>query len=70
MNFNAYIERQKNMIRQRNCGQTAAEENEKCAKACVERLFAELDGLQGLNVRERMFYAMPQNACAPCYSKA
>lgn len=52
MNFTAYIESQKSMIRRRS-GTSFFENGTVINIPSRERLLAELNGLKGLNVRER-----------------
>lgn len=60
MNFTAYIQRQKNIIRSRHEGETFLIENgEIIAIPDTDKLLNELDLLCGLNVAERM-------QCVPC----
>lgn len=55
MNFAAYIERQKRIIRTRYEGDTYLYEKGECIKLNeTEKLFAELDRSCGLNTEERM----------------
>lgn len=55
MNFAAYIQRQKNLIRSRHEGETFLIENgELIPIPDREKLFGELDSLSGLNVFERL----------------
>lgn len=55
MNFIAYIQRQKNIIRLRHKGQTFLIENgELISISDTEKLLSELDSLCGLNVLERI----------------
>lgn len=55
MNFVAYIQRQKNLIRRRHEGQTFLFENgEIISVPDSEILLCELDSLRGLNVSERI----------------
>ena len=54
MNFTAYIQRQKKIIRSRHEGETFLIENgELIPIPSTERLLNELDSLRGLNVFER-----------------
>lgn len=55
MNFAAYIERQKKIIRTRHEGETYLIENGEYVRLTeTEKLFAELDRSCGLNTKERM----------------
>lgn len=55
MNFTAYIERQKKIIRTRHEGETyLIEKGEYIPVTETEKLFAELDRSVGLNTKERM----------------
>lgn len=55
MNFTAYIQRQKKIIRSRHEGETFLIENgELIPIHNTEKLFEELDSLCGLNVFERL----------------
>lgn len=55
MNFTAYIERQKNLIRSRHEGETfLIEKGEVIPIQDRERLLSELDNMRGLNVLERI----------------
>ena len=57
MNFTAYIERQKNIIRSRHEGETVLiHKGETYAVTESEKLFYELSNSRGLNVRERAAY--------------
>lgn len=57
MNFTAYIERQKRLIRDRHEGETYLLQKGECIPMTEsERLFEELCNLQGLNVKERRQY--------------
>lgn len=57
MNFTAYIERQKRIIRTRHEGETfLIEKGEYIPVNETEKLFSELDRSVGLNTRERMKY--------------
>lgn len=57
MNFNAYIERQKKIIRTRHEGETYLfEKGEVIMLTETDRLFAELDRSCGLNTKERMSF--------------
>lgn len=54
MNFTAYIERQKSLIRSRHDGETYFMEGEECMPVSVtEKILCELSSLKGLNTRER-----------------
>ncbi len=62
MNFTAYIERQKSLIRERHEGELfLMEKGEVIPLSESEKLFAELSKIKGLNTRERLFFrrAMP-----------
>ncbi len=52
MNFTAYIERQKSLIRERHEG----EKGEVIPLSESKKLFAELSKIKGLNTRERLFF--------------
>ena len=55
MNFTAYIERQKNIIRGRHEGETfLLEKGEVIPLSESEKLLSELSRLKGLNKRERL----------------
>lgn len=55
MNYTAYIQRQKNIIRSRHEGETFLIENgEIMLIPDTEKLLCELDSLRGLNVFERL----------------
>ena len=55
MNFTAYIERQKNIIRHRRDGETYLIQNgEEIPVSDTDRLLIELESLKGLNRRERI----------------
>ncbi len=57
MNFTAYIERQKNLIRSRHEGETFLSQNGEITLVSeTERLFSEISGLKGLNTGERTEY--------------
>lgn len=54
MNFTAYIERQKRLIRSRHEGETfLLDKGEVISVSETERMLAELSSLKGLNTRER-----------------
>ena len=54
MNFAAYIQRQKNIIRSRHEGETfLIQKGEVTALSESERILYELESLRGLNKRER-----------------
>lgn len=54
MNFTAYIERQKSIIRDRHVGETYLLHREESMPLSVsEKLLGELSSLKGLNTRER-----------------
>ncbi len=54
MNFTAYIERQKSLIRGRHTGETyLLVKGESMPLSVSEKLLCELSSLKGLNVRER-----------------
>lgn len=55
MNFTAYIERQKSLIRGRHVGETYLVRKEESMPLSVsEKLLGELSSLKGLNTRERL----------------
>ena len=55
MNFTAYIERQKNIIRHRRDGETyLIQKGEEIPLSETDRLLIELESLKGLNRRERI----------------
>ncbi len=55
MNFSAYIERQKGLIRSRHEGETfLIQKGQVIPVSGSEKLFAELTKSRGLNTRERM----------------
>lgn len=55
MNYIAYIQRQKNIIRRRHEGETfLLEGDEVIPIPDTEKLFRELDSFKGLNVKERV----------------
>lgn len=55
MNYIAYIERQKGLIRGRHVGETYLVRKEECMPLSVsEKLLGELSSLKGLNTRERL----------------
>ncbi|MCI8734076.1 MAG: hypothetical protein HFE40_00785 [Clostridia bacterium] len=57
MNFTAYIERQKSLIRERHEGELfLMEKGEVILLSESEKLFAELSKIKGLNTRERLFF--------------
>ncbi|MBD5583953.1 MAG: hypothetical protein HDQ88_02640 [Clostridia bacterium] len=57
MNFTAYIERQKTLIRERHEGETfLIEKGEVIPLTESDKLFAELAEMKGLNTRERLFF--------------
>lgn len=57
MNFTAYIERQKSLIRERHEGELfLLEKGEVIPLSESEKLFAELAELKGLNTRERQYF--------------
>ncbi len=57
MNFTAYIERQKNIIRSRHEGEVLLmEKDEVVASSRTEILLYELTELKGLNKRERLSF--------------
>lgn len=57
MNFIAYIERQKGLIRERHEGETfLLDKGEVIPVTESDKLFAELDRVKGLNTRERLFF--------------
>lgn len=54
MNFAAFIQRKKNIIRARHEGELYLMEGPRAVEVrSTETIFAELDGLKGLNVAER-----------------
>jgi len=54
MNFTAYIERQKRLIRSRHEGETfLLDKGEIISVSETERMLAEISSLKGLNTRER-----------------
>lgn len=58
MNFAAYIERQKSLIRSRHMGETfLIEKGETIPVYDSERLLCELDNMRGLNKRERRAFS-------------
>lgn len=55
MNYTAYIERQKHLIRHRHDGETyLIGKGEEIPVSDSRKLLFELDGLKGLNKRERL----------------
>ena len=57
MNFTAYIERQKVLIRERHEGELfLLDKDEVVSLTESDKLFAELDKVKGLNTRERMYF--------------
>ena len=57
MNFSAYIERQKGLIRSRHEGETfLIQRGEIIPVSGSEKLFVELTKSRGLNTRERTYY--------------
>ena len=55
MNFIAYVQRQKNLIRRRHDGETFLIEKGEAVPVCErEKILAELDNLKGLNKAERL----------------
>ena len=65
MNFAAYIQRQKNLIRSRHEGETyLIEDGELIHVPDSDKLFVELDSLAGLNVFERLRYALRRSVNA------
>ncbi len=57
MNFTAYIERQKVLIRERHEGELfLLDKGEVIPMSESDKLFAELDKVKGLNTRERMYF--------------
>lgn len=57
MNFTAYIERQKGLIRSRHEGETVLfHKGEAISMSNSEKLFIELEKSRGLNTRERAAY--------------
>lgn len=57
MNYTAYIERQKSLIRERHEGELfLLDKGEVITVSESEKLLDELDRMKGLNVRERMCY--------------
>jgi len=57
MNFTAYIERQKGLIRERHEGELfLLEKGEVIPVSESDKLFAELEKVKGLNTRERLFF--------------
>ena len=57
MNFTAYIERQKSLIRERHEGELfLMEKGEVILLSESEKLFAEFSKIKGLNTRERLFF--------------
>ncbi len=55
MNFTAYIERQKQIIRERHEGELYfVHKGEEINLSDSDRLFVELNGMRGLNTRERL----------------
>ncbi|MDE6667763.1 MAG: hypothetical protein K2K38_05390 [Clostridia bacterium] len=57
MNFTAYIERQKVLIRERHEGELfLLDKGEVIPLSESDKLFAELDKIKGLNTRERMHF--------------
>lgn len=55
MNFTAYIERQKNLIRHRHDGETyLIEKGEVTPLSESDKILCELSDLKGLNKRERL----------------
>lgn len=58
MNFTAYIERQKRIIRERHAGETyLTHKGETFTVSESEKLLYELSNSRGLNVRERAAYS-------------
>ena len=58
MNFTAYVQRQKDLIRSRHSGETyLTVANRTFNISETEKIFYELDSLKGLNKRERMQYS-------------
>jgi len=54
MNFSAYIERQKNIIRRRHEGETyLMHKGEVISVSESDRILSELSNMRGLNTRER-----------------
>ena len=65
MNFTAYIQRQKNLIRSRHEGETFLIENgELIPIPDREKLLSELDSMCGLNVFERLRCALKREVSA------
>ena len=57
MDFTAYIERQKSLIRERHEGELfLLDKGEVIPLSDSEKLFAELSRMKGLNTRERMTF--------------
>lgn len=55
MNFTAYIERQKSLIRGRHIGETYLLQKEESMPVSVsEKILEELSSMRGLNTRERL----------------
>ncbi len=54
MNFSAYVQRQKNMIRGHHCEIFITEKTEEVRLYDREELLIELDNLKGLNTPERL----------------
>jgi hypothetical protein len=58
MNFTAYVDRQKNLIRQRHEGETYLIDNSKVfVVRDSEEILVEMNALKGLNKAERLFFS-------------
>jgi hypothetical protein len=58
MNFTAYVDRQKNLIRQRHEGETyLIDSNKSFIVRDSEEILVEMDALKGLNKAERLFFS-------------
>jgi hypothetical protein len=58
MNFTAYVDRQKSLIRQRHEGETYLIENKKVfVVRDSEEILVEMNELKGLNKAERLFFS-------------
>lgn len=56
MNFTAYVQRQKNIIRGHHCEVFITEKTEEVRLYDREELLIELDNLKGLNTPERLLH--------------
>lgn len=64
MNFTAYIERQKNLIRSRHVGETyLLQKGESMPLSVSEKILGELSSMKGLNTCERLRARARREVC-------